>query len=213
MPQLRLTYFDSPGRAEPVRIALSLGGIEFEDRRLAFPAFAALKAQGAFPLGSVPMLEVDGVPMVQTGAMLRYAARLGGGGLYPQDPMQAFVVDSVIDTLNDTVASALTPSFFEPDPEKKLAMRKAFVEGMLSRALPYLEGLCARSEGPFLLGESLSVADLLLGGTVQTYRSGKLDGVGPEVLEPYPRLRALGDAYAAHPAIVAYHARSAARSA
>lgn len=208
MSQLRLTYFDAPGRAEPVRIALFLAGVAFEDRRLNYPGFAALKEQGAFPLGSVPVLEVDGVTLVQTGAMLRYAAHLGGGGLYPADAMQAFLVDSVIDTLNDTVAHALTPSLLERDPAKKLEMRKALVAGTLARALRYLEGLCARSEGPFLLGASLTIADLLLGVTVQQYRSGVLDGIGPEVLEPYPRLCALGDAFAAHPSIAAWHARA-----
>jgi glutathione S-transferase len=87
-------------------------------------------------------------------------------------------------------------------------MRKALVEGVLGRALRYLEGLCARTEGPFLLGASLSLGDLIIGLTVQQYRSGVLDGIGPEVLEPFPRLRALGDAFLAHPAIVAYHART-----
>jgi prostaglandin-H2 D-isomerase / glutathione transferase len=208
MSTLRLTYFDAPGRAEPVRIALTLGGIAFEDRRLNYPAFAAVKAGGELPLGSLPILEVDGVTYTQTGAMLRYAAHLGNTVLYPSDPLQALVVDSVIDTLNDTVASALTPSLFERDMEKKLAMRKAIVEGVLGRALRYLEGLCARSEGPFLLGASLSLGDLLIGLSVQQYRSGVLDGIGPEVLEPFPRLRALGDAFLAHPDIVAYHARA-----
>ena len=209
MPTYRLTYFDSPGRAEPIRIALTLAGVAFEDRRLAYPAFAAMKAQGELPLGSVPVLEIDGVPYVQTGALLRYAAKLGTHGLYPSDPMQALVVDGVIDPLNDPVATALTPSLFERDPEKRLAMRRAFVEGVLGRALRYLEGLCARSEGPFLLGPNLSLGDLLLGTTVQQYQSGVLDGIGPEVLEPFPRLRALGEAFAAHPAIAAYRAKRA----
>jgi glutathione S-transferase len=44
MPHLRLSYFDSPGRAEPVRIVLRMGGVPFEDRRLAFREFMALKA-------------------------------------------------------------------------------------------------------------------------------------------------------------------------
>lgn len=203
MTQLRLTYFDAPGRAEPVRIALALAGLPYEDRRLKYPEFAALKEQGAFPLGSVPVLEVDGVAVVQTAAMLRFVAQLGGTGLYPSDPKSAFLVDSAIDTLNDTVSHALTPSLFERDMEKKLAMRKALAEGPLKRALTYLEGLCALNQGPFLTGSALTIADILLGTTVQQYRSGTLDGLGPEVLEAYPRLRALGDAYAAHPSIVA----------
>jgi glutathione S-transferase len=205
--QLRLTYFDAPGRAEPVRIALTLAGQAFEDRRLSFPEFAAQRAAGAFPLGSLPVLEVDGRSMAQTAAMLRFAAHLGGGGLYPSDPRAAFVVDSVIDTFNDTVSHALTPSLFERDAEKKLAMRKELLEGPLGRALRYVEGLLADSPGPFLTGAHLTIADILLGVTCAQYRSGNLDGLGPEVLEPYPRLRALADAYNAHPGIVAYASR------
>ena len=210
MPQLRLTYFDSPGRAEPLRVALALAKIPFEDRRLKFPEYMALKQQGAFPLGSVPVLEVDGRAITQTAAMLRYVAHLAGGGLYPADAREALVVDSIVDTLNDTVSQALLPSLFERDLEKKLEMRRALLAGPLTLALRYLEGLVAESPGPFVTGATLTIADILLGLTVQQYRSGTLDGLGPEVLEAYPRLRALGDAYAAHPGVVAYTSRGAA---
>ena len=210
MPQIRLTYFDSPGRAEPLRVALSLAKIPFEDRRLKFPEFMALKQQGAFPLGSVPVLEVDGRAIVQTAAMLRYVAHLAGGGLYPADAREALIVDSIVDTLNDTMSHALLPSLFERDMEKKLEMRRALLAGPLTLSLRYLEGLVAESPGPFVTGATLTIADILLGITVQQYRSGTLDGLGPEVLEAYPRLRALGDAYAAHPGVVAYRNRGAA---
>jgi len=207
MPTLQLTYFDSPGRAEPIRVALVLSKIPFEDRRLKFPEFAALREQGAFPLGAVPVLAVDGRPMVQTGAILRYVARLGQTDLYPTDPFTAFVVDSVLDTFNDTVAHAMTPSLFERDVEKKLEMRRALVAGPLTRACHYVEGLIGAAPGPFLTGATLTIADLVLGETIKGYRSGKLDGLSAETLAPYPRLTALGDAYAAHPAVVAYGAR------
>lgn len=210
MPQLRLTYFDTPGRAEPLRIALHIAGIPFEDHRVKFPEFAAMKAQGSLPLGSLPVLEVDGRPMVQTGAMLRYVARLGGAKLYPSDPWAAFIVDSVVDTFNDTVSHALMPSLFERDMAKKLQMRTEVLAGPLTAALRYVEALLGASDGPFLTGADLSIADILLGLTVQQYRSGVLDGLGPDVLEPYPRLRALGDAYAAHPGVVAYNNRGSA---
>ena len=47
MPTLRLTYFNAPGRAEPIRLALRIGGLAFEDHRLDFPGFGAAKASGA----------------------------------------------------------------------------------------------------------------------------------------------------------------------
>lgn len=209
MTHYRLTYFDGPGRAEPIRVAFSLAGIPFEDRRVTFPEFVAMKQRGELPLGSLPVLEIDGRPMVQTAAILRYVACLGGGTLYPSDPYAALVVDSVIDTFNDTVSHALTPSLFERDPEKKLEMRRALVVGPLTLALRYVEGLLATSSGPFLTGEALTVGDILLGVHVQQYRLGALDGIGPEVLEPYSCIRALADAYAVHPGVVAYARRAA----
>lgn len=208
MPALQLTYFDGPGRAEPLRIALTIANIPFEDHRIKFPEFAALREQGAFPLGSVPVLSVDGRPMTQTSAMLRYVARLGQTDLYPSDPHAAFVVDSALDTFNDTLSHALTPSLFERDPAKKLEMRAALVAGPLALACRYVEGLIAAGPGPFVTGPTLTIADLVLGEAVAQYRSGKLDGITADTLAPYPKLAALGDAYAAHPAIVAYRAQS-----
>ncbi len=155
MPTIKLTYFDAPGRAEPVRLALRIAGLPFHDERLKFPEFAAQKAAGAFPLGSVPVLQVDGHVFTQTAAMLRYVARVGGTDLYPADPAEALVVDSALDTFNDTLSNALLPSLYERDPAKKLAMREVFAAGPLPLACAYVEGLIARSGGPFLLGDRL----------------------------------------------------------
>lgn len=207
VPALQLTYFDAPGRAEPIRVALVLARLPFEDRRIKFPEFAALREQGAFPLGSVPVLAVDGRPMAQTSAILRYVARLGQTDLYPTDPFAALVVDSALDTFNDTLSHAMTPSLFERDPEKKLEMRRALVAGPLALACRYVEGLLGAGPGPFLTGPTLTIADLVLGEAIKQYRSGHLDGLSAETLAPYPKLSALGDAYAAHPAVVAYGAR------
>ncbi len=207
MPTLQLTYFDSPGRAEPIRIALFIAKLPFEDRRIKFPEFAALREQGAFPLGSVPVLAVDGRPIVQTGAILRYVARLGQTDLYPTDPFAAIVVDSALETFNDTVSHAIAPSFFERDLDKKLDMRRALAAGPLALACRYVEGLIGAGSGPFLTGTTLTIADLVLGESVRQYRSGNLDGLSAETLAPYPKLAALGDAYAAHPSVVAYNAR------
>jgi glutathione S-transferase len=206
MPKLKLTYFDAPGRAEPVRVALSIAGIPFEDHRVPFPEFAALKQSGALPLGSVPVLEVDGVAFTQTGAMLRYVAHLAGGDLYPADPQRALIVDSALDTFNDTLSNALVPSLFARDPEKKLAMRAAWKEGPMRLAFTYAEGLLERFGGPFLGGQALSIADLVVAQQIAMIDGGRLDGVAPEDLAPYPRLRALAAATAEDARCVAYRA-------
>lgn len=201
----RLTYFKSPGRAEPVRIALFLAGIPFTDERLGFPEFMQAKQNGALPLGSVPVLEHGGRAFAQTAAMLRFAGRVANNGLYPDDPEAGLVVDSAIDTFNDTVAHALRPSFWEKDDEKKLAMRRAFVDDTMATCFRYVEGLI---KGPFLLGDQLTIADLVIGGSISAYESGQLDGITRADLAPFPRLLALGEAYRTHPDIVRYYAQA-----
>ena len=43
MASIKLIYFDIPGRAEAIRIALHSGGVKFEDSRISGPEFASLK--------------------------------------------------------------------------------------------------------------------------------------------------------------------------
>lgn len=203
MPTLALTYFDAPGRAEPIRVALRLVGVPFEDHRVAFPAFAEQKAKGAFPLGSVPVLTVDGFAIPQSSAILRYVARLGSAGLYPADPYAALLVDSVLDTFNDTLSHALRPSLYERDMAKKLEMRKELATGALATVFGFVEKVIARSGGPFVAGAQLSIADLVVAHQILQIRDGHLDGIGPEHLEAYPRARGLADAYLAEPRIAA----------
>lgn len=207
MPKFTVTYFNSPGRAEPVRIALFIAGLPFEDRRLDFPQFAAMRAEGRFPLGSVPTLEVDGFAMAQTASMLRYIARLGGTTLYPTDPMAAFIVDSAIDTVNDTLSHALMPSLFERDMAKKLEMRQTFAAGPMASAFKYIESLLERSGGPFLAGPELSIGDLVVGNQFVAMQKGVLDGITPAMLDAYPRMKRLASAYIEHPQIVAFYKR------
>ena len=209
MPTFRLTYFDAPGRAEPIRIALHIAGRAFEDRRLKFAEFGALKAQGALPLGSVPVLDVDGVPIAQTAAILRYVARLADTGLYPSNPLRALVVDSALDSVNDTLSHTLVPSLFERDMQKKLAMRTEWAAGPMAQVLTYIEGLLESYGGPFLGGEALSIADLVVANQILQIRSGALDGVTSDMLAPYPRIGALTDAYLEEPRIAAYRASRA----
>lgn len=204
MSQLKLTYFNSPGRAEPVRMALEMAGVEFEDNRLDFPTFMALKQEGKLPLGSVPVLEIDGFAFPQTAAMLRYVARLGDTGLYPTDALEAFVVDSALDTFNDTLSNSLMASFYERDVTKKLEMRAAFAEGPMKVIFAHAEALIGRLGGPFLLGSTMSIADLVLAQQVLSIRSGNLDGISVDHLVPYPHMNALADAYLADERVVAY---------
>ena len=80
-PTYRLTYYASPGRADPIRLAFAAAGIAFEDRRLAGDALTSGRDAGtiAAPFGQFPVLEVDGDAIGQSCAILRYVGRVSHG--------------------------------------------------------------------------------------------------------------------------------------
>ena len=79
---MKLTYFDLPALGEPVRLLLELSGSAWEDERITFPEWGALKASTKW--GQVPVLKTpDGEEMTQTKALVRYlGAKVPVGGKY-----------------------------------------------------------------------------------------------------------------------------------
>jgi hypothetical protein len=65
-----LTYFDISGLGEPIRLALSVAQMPFEDKRLERDEFLALKPKLRF--GQVPCLQVGSEELFQSSAILRY---------------------------------------------------------------------------------------------------------------------------------------------
>jgi glutathione S-transferase len=93
MTKLKLTYFDfHGGRGELARLALSIGGIPFEDDRVKPVEWENLKAHT--PFGALPVLEVDGHVVAESNAINRYVGKLAD--LYPSDPWQAALCDEVM---------------------------------------------------------------------------------------------------------------------
>lgn len=154
-PQIKVTYFGIPGRAELTRLLLSFGGIAFEDARVSGPEFGAMKA--TLPLGQLPVIEVNGTTYAQSMAMARYAAKLAG--LYPQDAVAALRVDMISETLMDLVNAFITIKFGTPDEAVKAEKTKTFVEETVPKAFGVLESMV---QGSFFGGESASIADVHL---------------------------------------------------
>jgi len=151
-----IEYFNMGGRAELTRAAFWIGGIPFDDIRVSGEEFGANKAAGKYPFGQLPVMYVDGECIPQSGAMARYAGRLTG--LYPEDPLQAFRVDAILDTIND-VSNAVGATFRMSEEEKKTA-REGIATNQLPRLVQLLVDLQTKNGGKFIVGDKLTIADL-----------------------------------------------------
>lgn len=102
MSKPELVYFDAEGRAEPIRILFHIAGKEYDDTRFAGKDWPNIKP--TTPLGSVPVLKVDGEQHCQSVSLNRYAAKLAGW--YPSDELQALKCDMVAESINELTSAA-----------------------------------------------------------------------------------------------------------
>jgi len=202
MTEFKLTYFDvDSGRGEPVRLAFHIGGIPFEDDRLSFSDFGAMRK--ATPFNSVPVLYVDGRPVTQSSAMCRYIGRLAG--LYPDDPLQALYCDEVMEATEDLTMRLVATFGLKGDALKEA--REKLVEGWLATFLRGLEGLLQRG-GEYFADGRLTVADLKVFVQVQALGTGLLDHIPTDVVERMASTLATHrDRVAADERVAAYYAR------
>jgi len=203
MTKLKLTYFDfHGGRGEPARLALSIGGIPFEDDRVAPSDWPARKANT--PFGALPVLEVDGQTVSQSNAINRYVGKLAN--LYPDDAWQAALCDEVMEAVED-IGSKIGATLFLPEEEKK-AKREELAEGPIPFYLTRLQDRLAAHGGQYFAANRLLVADLKVFVWIRYLKSGVLDHipadlpdrVAPKLVEHYERVKK-------HPGIKAYYAK------
>ncbi len=202
MPELKLTYFDfHGGRGEPARLAMFMGGIEFEDRRVPLAEWPAVKAE--MPFHAVPVLEVDGKTLTQSNVINRYVGKLAG--LYPSDPWQAALCDEVMDVIEDIVNEVVATFTIENEEEKRAA-RQALADGPLRFYLERLQTRLEQTGGEYFADNRLTVADLKVFVWIRNLRSGILDyiptdlpdRVAPLLVEHLERVNK-------HPKITAYY--------
>ncbi len=191
MSDMKLTYFDfHGGRGEPVRLALSMGAVPFEDDRVAVADWPERK--GSTPFGAVPVLHVDGKTLAQSNAISRYVGKLTG--LYPSDFWQAALCDEAMEAVED-VFQQIGPTLFLPDEEKK-ARREALAEGMFPMFLKQLSSKLSDAGGRYFADDRLTIADLKVAMLVRQLTSGMLDyvptdlveQVSPELMEHFQRV-------------------------
>ncbi|KAL4675833.1 hypothetical protein H8959_009978 [Pygathrix nigripes] len=71
----KLHYYNARGRMESIRWLLAAAGVEFEEKFLkSAEDLDKLRNDGCLMFQQVPMVEIDGMKLVQTRAILNYIA-------------------------------------------------------------------------------------------------------------------------------------------
>ena len=189
----QLYYFRGRGRAETTRWMLAANDIDFQNIPIETPqALAALRSSGKLPFDQMPLLEIDGLGISQTTAIIRYLARRGD--LYGDTANDALWCDMIAGVASDLVEPAMQAAFQPNEKIAIMALRVRFKKFGAS-----LEIRLANNGGQFTGGKRLSFADIILAEALTSY----LDLV-PDILEETPLLANLQRRVTHLPGIRAY---------
>lgn len=202
------------GRGEPIRLACVAGNVPFTNKCVSFDDFVKMKS--TLPNGQLPVLEIEsesGTKSVigQSDAILRYVGKIGG--LYPTDPIAAFEVDSITDTVEDftgPLGMALYMSrslLLENDftAEEKVAFRTRFTEKAIPKYLSLFEEKLIANGSGWLVGDSITIADCKFYQAISWLTSGILDGIPTNCADAYPHVVAHSKKFKSVPEIARWY--------
>ncbi|XP_058409913.1 glutathione S-transferase A2-like [Diceros bicornis minor] len=179
----KLHYFNGRGRMESIRWLLAAAGVEFEEKFIDTPDdLEKLRNDGSLMFQQVPMVEIDGMNLVQSRAILNYIATKYN--LYGKDIKERALIDMYIEGVADlNEMLMLLPISPRDQKNTKITQIK---ERTTNRYLPAFEKVLKSHGQDYLVGNTLSRADIQL--VELLYYVEELD---PSLLANFPLLKAL----------------------
>ncbi|XP_069873398.1 glutathione S-transferase A2-like [Dipodomys merriami] len=178
-----LHYFNGRGRMESIRWLLAAAGVEFEEKFIESPEdLDKLRNDGSLMFQQVPMVEMDGMKLVQSRAILNYIATKYN--LYGKDAKERALIDMYTEGVADLGEMLMTLPLTPSDQrEAKIALIK---DRTKNRYLVTFEKVLKSHGQDYLVGNRLSRADIHM--VELLYYIEELDA---SLLAGFPLLQAL----------------------
>nr|QQF64857.1 glutathione S-transferase S3 [Aphis craccivora] len=180
MSVYKLTYFNFPALAEPIRFLLSYLEIDFEDYRFEREQWPSIKP--TMPFGKVPILEIDGKVLNQSTAICRYLSKKCGLG--GSDDWESLMIDIAVDNFTD-LRQALSAYAFDTNEVSKAITYVTLINETIPLYMNKFENIVDENDGYFVNGK-LSWADIYFVACLDFFNfMAKVD-----LLENRPKLQA-----------------------
>jgi glutathione S-transferase len=153
---------------------------------------AAFRASGKLPFDQMPLLEIDGLNLSQSSAMIRYLARRGG--LYGRNDRDAMWCDMVAGVAADFAETAIQAPF---KPSEAVAV--ADMEARFAKFGPCFEARIATQGSGFSASDDMTFADVVLAEALSSYLEWC-----PAILADAPHLEGLYHKVVSRPGIADY---------
>ena len=190
---IKIYYSHTPfWRAEVLRVSLFISNIPFEDVRISREEFINMIKTGYLPNGKkvpfhqLPVIEVDGEIIGQTGAIARYCGKISN--LYSNDKINAAKIDQIIDAATD-ITNLVSSTIKEKDVKKKIEVRMLLKDKFLPRWFKYLENILSEDTSDWFVENKMTIADIAMWRLLGWLTSGIIDGIPTTIVDKYPKLK------------------------
>merc|ERR1712168_412279 len=214
MPNYTLHYFNGRGRAEILRMMMSMAGVKYMDKRYEFSDWDRCRSD--FPCMRLPCLEMDdGCMMPETMAICRYLAR--EHNFYPRSNMDMMRCDYICDCFYEIMHDYMRYYHWKNGRFRYNmndygfggdSMRSNYDNYMhwrymntFNRIMPFMERtLCMRNGGSqFFMGNDMMWCDMMMYCCMENMMMEN-----QSMFSKYPRLMSLYQRMGQHPKISAY---------
>jgi len=189
MTNAKLYYYAATGRANQIRLALSVAGIDWDEVNPPnFPPTEEDKQKwrdvGKNLTTNIPMLEMpDGKVYTQSTAVLLAVARMGG--LMPSRDDELYLTDKLLADASDLREAAYKTFVIWGCAQEKA---DAFIESGLPLHLSNFERQL--TDDFFVVGSKLTIADISVYDAVTSFGLGRLPKGGKDVLlAKFPKMK------------------------
>uniref|UniRef100_A0A8C3X295 glutathione transferase n=1 Tax=Catagonus wagneri TaxID=51154 RepID=A0A8C3X295_9CETA len=178
----KLCYFRGRGRMESIRWLLAAAGVEVGPVWEKGEGLSGQeRSDGRLLFGQVPLVEIDGMALTQTRAILSYLA--AKYNLHGKDLKETVRIDMHADGTLDLMMKVAAAAF-KPPGEKEKSLASA-VEKAKTRYFPVFEKILKDQGEDFLVGNKFSWADIQLLEAILM-----IEELDASVLSDFPLLQA-----------------------
>ena len=162
-----LLYFRGRGLADQIRWMLAYASISFAGRVVDKRSRFVKLAEVQLLFGQLPLLQIDGLELVQSQAIIRYLAKRSN--LLGATRKEEVVCDMIAETVRDLISLAAGAPFARrrsmADADKHIQLMKEKWEARASR----LELGLKQNGGICLVGKTVTYADVLVAHALTWY--------------------------------------------
>ncbi|KAI6197438.1 hypothetical protein M3Y94_01224400 [Aphelenchoides besseyi] len=163
---IRITYFRGRGLTEPSRLLLHYAEQKFEDLRLTNEQFEGIKA--TTPGHQLPLLEIDGHKLSQSGAILRFLAKRFN--LNGKDDFEAARADEIWCFFYDRIKEQVPYTMLVlgmADGDKDKLHKEVFLPAA-TKSLEFYKPILKNTTRGFILESGVSYVDFVVAEHLHT---------------------------------------------